>query len=56
MRHPWKTVAVARCASLSLSAHGDDQLVEKKTLTIPTSTTVGGQTIKNVKLGCETTT
>lgn len=31
-----------------------DELVEKKTFTMPTLTTVGGKTIKNVKIGYET--
>jgi homoserine O-acetyltransferase len=31
-----------------------DELVEKKTFTMPTYTTVGGKTIKNVKIGYET--
>ncbi|HEY8102162.1 MAG TPA: homoserine O-acetyltransferase [Burkholderiaceae bacterium] len=31
-----------------------DELVEKKTFTMPTYTTIGGKTIKNVKIGYET--
>lgn len=44
-------IVAATCAP---AAHAYDQLVEKKVFTMPTYTTVGGKTIKNVRLGYET--
>ncbi len=43
------------CAALAATAaHAYDGLVEKKVFTIPTFTTVGGKTIRNVRIGYET--
>lgn len=48
---PW--VLAISLAISSLSAHAYDQLVEKQAFTLPSYTTTGGQTIKNVRIGYE---
>ena len=47
----WALVVGLATASI---AHGYDGLVEKKVFTIPSFTTVGGKTIRNVRIGYET--
>ena len=47
-------ILVALLAAWSLAAYAYDGPVEKKTFTLPSYTTVGGKTIKNVKVGYET--
>jgi homoserine O-acetyltransferase len=46
--------AVVASTVWSSVAWSYDQLVEKKTFTMPSYTTIGGKTIKNVKIGYET--
>jgi homoserine O-acetyltransferase/O-succinyltransferase len=48
-------IAVAFClaASTAALAQGADLIVEKKTFELPSYATVGGETIKNVKIGWE---
>ena len=52
-----KRVALATAIAVALAAFGRaeayDGLVEKKTFTLPSYTTVGGQAIKDVKIGWE---
>jgi homoserine O-acetyltransferase/O-succinyltransferase len=54
----WKRFAVVTIMAVgaiwSSLAWSYDELVEKKTFTMPTYTTIGGKTIKNVKIGYET--
>ena len=53
----WKATriaAVSTALACIVPAQAYDQIVEKKSFTIPNFTTVGGKTIKNVKLGYET--
>jgi homoserine O-acetyltransferase/O-succinyltransferase len=54
----WKRLAVVTVMAVgaiwSSLAWSYDELVEKKTFTMPTYTTIGGKTIKNVKIGYET--
>jgi len=45
--------AVAAFALVSSAAFSQELIVEKKTFEMPSYTTVGGQTIKNVKIGWE---
>ena len=49
-----KRILIALVAAMSVAAHAYDGPVEKKTFTLPTYTTVGGKTIKDVKVGYET--
>lgn len=46
--------ALAVCTIWSSLAWSYDELVEKKIFTMPSYTTIGGKTIKNVKIGYET--
>ncbi|MGZ3158079.1 MAG: E22 family MetX-like putative esterase [Burkholderiaceae bacterium] len=54
----WNRLAVVTAMAIgtiwSSLAWSYDDLVEKKTFTMPTYTTIGGKTIKNVKIGYET--
>jgi homoserine O-acetyltransferase/O-succinyltransferase len=51
----WSRIAIAACLLLALGrASAYDGPVEKKVFTLPTYTTVGGKTIKNVRVGYET--
>ena len=58
MRNPWtRTLWVGLGIALAASstiAPAYDQPVEKKVFTIPSFTTVGGKTIRNVRIGYET--
>ncbi len=58
MQDKWRRAAAivgfATAMALAPLAHGYDALVEKKVFTIPTFTTVGGKTIRNVRIGYET--
>jgi homoserine O-acetyltransferase len=47
-------IFVALLAACSVAAHAYDGPVEKRTFTLPSYTTVGGKTIKDVKVGYET--
>lgn len=47
-------ILVALALFLSTAAHAYDGPVEKKTFTLPSYTTVGGKSLKNVKVGYET--
>ncbi|MFO1306458.1 MAG: homoserine O-acetyltransferase [Burkholderiales bacterium] len=47
-------ILVAFVALVSIAAHAYDGPVEKKTFTLPSYTTVGGKTLKNVRVGYET--
>ena len=47
-------VAAALAAGLATAAAGQDLIVEKKTFALPAYTTVGGYTIRNVRIGYET--
>jgi homoserine O-acetyltransferase len=49
-----QTALLAVCVASSPLAHAYDGLVEKKVFTIPSFTTVGGKTIRNVRIGYET--
>jgi homoserine O-acetyltransferase/O-succinyltransferase len=49
-----RIVLVAGTLSTAVGAHAFDGLVEKKVFTIPSFTTVGGKTIRNVRIGYET--
>jgi homoserine O-acetyltransferase len=51
MKFAIRIAAVAAFALLPASAFSQDLIVEKKTFEMPSYTTVGGQTIKNVKIG-----
>lgn len=46
--------AMAVCTIWSSLAWSYDQIVEKKVFTMPSYTTIGGKTIKNVRIGYET--
>ena len=50
----WRAVALVAIALLAATAAGYDGTVDKKTFTLPSYTTVGGKTIKNVRVGYET--
>ncbi len=55
MKQRWTRAWVLAVGLATASiAHGYDGLVEKKVFTIPSFTTVGGKTIKNVRIGYET--
>src|SRR5262249_8668098 len=52
-----RALSVAVAATLWMTvqpAYGYDELVEKKVFTLPTYTTVGNKTLKNVRVGYET--
>ncbi len=55
MQHRWiRAATVAAALTLAPLAQAYDGVVEKKTFTIPTFTTVGGKTLRNVRIGYET--
>src|SRR5258708_8751088 len=49
-----RALALVAVALFAATAAGYDGTVEKKTFTLPSYTTVGGKTIKNVRVGYET--
>ena len=53
MRQLLAALACAMCISVSSAAWADDMIVEKKTFDLPEMTTIGGRTIKNIKIGWE---
>ena len=53
MRKILAALACAMCISLTGGAWADDMIVEKKTFDLPEMTTIGGKTIKNIKIGWE---
>src|SRR2546421_592077 len=50
----WRALALVAIALFAATAAGYDGTVDKKTFTLPSYTTVGGKTIKNVRVGYET--
>ncbi|MEO8935671.1 MAG: homoserine O-acetyltransferase [Burkholderiaceae bacterium] len=55
MRKRWiRALLCAVCMTVASLAQGYDGMVEKKVFTIPSFTTVGGKTIRNVRIGYET--